>query len=60
MTIVVIGIYLGFKREFLKLIDFFVLTLVAVGLEFDAVSVKDVFLKFFIVLSEYNPSIFNA
>ena len=32
MSIVVIGIYLGFKREFSKLIGFLVVALVAVGL----------------------------
>ena len=32
MAIVVIGIYLGFKREFSKLIGFLVLALIAVGL----------------------------
>ena len=32
MSIVVIGIYLGFKREFSKLIGFLVVALIAVGL----------------------------
>ncbi len=32
MAIVVIGIYLGFKREFSKLIGFLVVALIAVGL----------------------------
>ena len=32
MAIVVIGIYLGFKRDFSKLIGFLVVALVAVGL----------------------------
>jgi hypothetical protein len=32
MAIVVIGIYLGFKREFSKLIGFLVITLIAGGL----------------------------
>ena len=36
MAIVVIGIYLGFKREFSKLIGFFVVALIAVGLVFNA------------------------
>ena len=35
MAIVVIGIYLGFKREFSKLIGFLVVALVAVGLVFN-------------------------
>ena len=34
MAIVVIGIYLGFKREFSKLIGFLVIALIAVGLVF--------------------------
>ena len=44
MAIVVIGIYLGFKREFSKLIGFLVVALVAVGLVFNAggVSLADV------------------
>ena len=36
MAIVVIGIYLGFKREFSKLIGFLVIALIAVGLVFNA------------------------
>ena len=36
MSIVVIGIYLGFKREFSKLIGFLVVALIAVGLVFNA------------------------
>lgn len=42
-----IGIYLGFKREFSKLIDFLVIALVAVGLVFNAAVVKDVLLNLF-------------
>jgi multisubunit Na+/H+ antiporter MnhC subunit len=42
MAIVVIGIYLGFKREFSKLIGFLV-----VGLVFNASGVKDVLLQLF-------------
>ena len=34
MAIAVIGVYLGFKREFSKLIGFLVIALIAVGLEF--------------------------
>ena len=44
MAIVVIGIYLGFKREFSKLIGFLVVSLIAVGLVFNAAGVKDVLL----------------
>ena len=40
-----IGIYLGFKREFSKLIGFLVIALVAVGLVFNAAVVKDVLLN---------------
>ena len=47
MVIVVIGIYLGFKREFSKLIGFLVVALVAVGLVFNASGVKDVLLQLF-------------
>ena len=43
----VIGIYLGFKREFSKLIGFLVIALVAVGLVFNAAGVKDVLLNLF-------------
>ena len=47
MSIVVIGIYLGFKREFSKLIGFLVVALIAVGLVFNAGGVKDVLLELF-------------
>ena len=47
MTIVVISIYLGFKREFSKFIGFLVVALVAVGLVFNASGVKDVLLQLF-------------
>ena len=40
MAIVVIGVYLGFKREFSKLIGFLVIALIAVGLVFNASGVK--------------------
>ena len=52
MAIVVIGIYLGFKREFSKLIGFLVVALVAVGLVFNASGVKDVLSQFSIRLLE--------
>ncbi|WP_373125167.1 hypothetical protein [Blautia producta] len=39
MAIVVIGVYLGFKREFSKLIGFLVIALIAVGLVFYSGSV---------------------
>lgn len=47
MAIVVIGIYLGFKREFSKLIGFLVIALIAVGLVFNAGGVKDVLLELY-------------
>ena len=47
MAIVVIGIYLGFKREFSKLIGFLVIALIAVGLLFNSSGVKDVLLELF-------------
>ena len=47
MAIVVIGVYLGFKREFSKLIGFLVVALIAVGLVFNAAGVKDVLLQLF-------------
>ena len=42
-----IGRYLGFKREFSKLIGFLVVSLVAVGLVFNADGVKDILLELF-------------
>lgn len=47
MAIVVIGLYLGFKREFSKLSGFLVVALIAVGLVFNAAGVKDVLLQLF-------------
>lgn len=47
LSIVVIGLYLGFKREFSKLIGFLVVSLVAVGLVFNADGVKDILLELF-------------
>lgn len=47
MAIVVIGIYLGFKREFSKLIGFLIVALISVGLVFNAGGVKDVLLELF-------------
>ena len=47
MAIVVIGLYLGFKREFSKLIGFLVVALIAVGVVFNAAGVKDVLLQLF-------------
>ncbi|HFD6749679.1 TPA: hypothetical protein ACF3QW_001699 [Enterococcus faecium] len=47
MAIVVIGVFLGFKREFSKLIGFLVIVLIAVGLVFNTAGVKDVLLNLF-------------
>ena len=47
LAIVVIGLYLGLKREFSKLIGFLVVSLVAVGLVFNADGVKDILLELF-------------
>ena len=47
LAIVVIGLDLGFKREFSKLIGFLVVSLVAVGLVFNADGVKDILLELF-------------
>ena len=47
MAIVVIGVYLGFKREFSKLIGFLVVALIAVDLVFNTAGVKDVLLQLF-------------
>lgn len=47
MVIVVIGVYLGFKREMSKLLGFLVVALICVGLVFNASGVKDVLLGLF-------------
>lgn len=47
MAIAIIGVYLGFKIEFSKLIGFLVVALIAVGLVFNAAGVKDILLKLF-------------
>ena len=46
LAIVVIG-YLGFKREFSKLIGFLIIAIIAVGLVFNAAGVKDILLELF-------------
>ena len=46
LAIVVIGLYLGFKREFSKLIGFLIIAIIAVGLVFNA-GVKDILLELF-------------
>ena len=47
LAIVVIGLFLGFKRESSKLIGFLIIALIAVGLVFNAAGVKDVLLNLF-------------
>ena len=47
LAIVVIGLYLGFKSEFSKLIGFLIISLIAVGLVFNAAGVKDILLELF-------------
>ena len=47
VAIVVIGLYLGFKREFTKLIGFLVVAMLSVGRVFNAAGGKDVLLSLF-------------
>ena len=47
LAIVVIGLYLGLKREFSKLIGFLIIAIIAVGLVFNADGVKDILLELF-------------
>ena len=47
LAIVVIGLYLGFKRECSKLIGFLIIAIIAVGLVFNAAGVKDILLELF-------------
>lgn len=47
LAIAVIGVYLGFKREFSKLIGFLIVAAIAVGLVFNTAGVKDVLLNIF-------------
>ena len=47
LAIVVIGLYLGFKRVFSKLIGFLIIAIIAVGLVFNAAGVKDILLELF-------------
>ena len=47
LAIVVICLYLGFKREFSKLIGFLIIAIIAVGLVFNAAGVKDILLELF-------------
>lgn len=47
LAIVIIGLYLTFKREFSKLIGFLIISVIAVGLVFNAAGVKDLLLELF-------------
>ena len=47
LAIVVIVLYLGFKREFSKLIGFLIIAIIAVGLVFNAAGLKDILLELF-------------
>lgn len=45
LAIVEIGLYLVFKREFIKLISFLIIAIIAVGLVFNAAGVKYILLE---------------
>ena len=47
LAIVIIGLYLAFKREFSKLIGFLIISVIAVGLVFNTAGVKDLLLELF-------------
>ncbi len=47
LAIVIIGLYLGYKREMSKLIGFIVIAIISVGLVFNAGGVKDLLLDIF-------------
>ncbi len=47
LAIVIIGLYLGYKREMSKLIGFLVISIIAVGLVFNTGGVKDLLLDIF-------------
>lgn len=47
LAIVVIGLYLGFKREFSKLIGFMDIALITLGLVFNAGGLKYILLQLF-------------
>lgn len=47
VAIAIIGVWLGFKREFTKLIGFVIIALIAVGLVFNTGGVKDLLLSLF-------------
>lgn len=45
MALAAIGLYLGFKREFSKLIGFLVIAVIAILLVFNTSGIKDVLLQ---------------
>lgn len=47
LAIVIIGLFLIFKREFTKALGFGIVALIAVGLVFNASGVQSVFLELF-------------
>lgn len=47
VAIIIIGLYLGFKREFTKLIGFIIIAIIAVGLVFNPGGVQGIFLNLF-------------
>ena len=59
MSIVVIGIYLGFKREFSKLIGFLVVALIAVGLVFNGVLTHELWQNFSVLTTETAKLLFQ-
>ncbi len=47
LALVIIGLYLAYKREMSKLIGFLVIAVISVGLVFNAGGVKDILLEIF-------------
>ena len=47
LAIIVIGIFLGMKREITKLVTFLIVAILAVGFVFNPMGVKDVLLELF-------------
>lgn len=47
LGVVLFGVWLGFKREFSKLIGFLVIAVIAVGLVFNTGGAKDLLLSLF-------------
>lgn len=47
LALVIIGLYLAYKRDMSKLIGFLVIAIISVGLVFNAGGVKDILLEIF-------------